>query len=268
MINRLKAESMKSDFIKELDMVGREQKYQNFLENNTEFLPRTFMQNHGIHCSTMIRKLSFGSDYTSDFFFFSKSSVDWHAVFIEIEKPQSKYFKGNGSDVSSDFTKAINQIKSWKSWLSEPANAAGFLSSMSNFMVPSHMAKNPTKFKFVLVHGRREEIEGNDIRRKLINSYQEDDFKIMSFDSLGEDLMGKRPLHIGVRHNEFIDIRGDEIIDGQMFSFIDPTYLRVSHELHKKLQGGSTGPRHIKTKNGNSVDAWVEASKTIRIRKY
>ncbi len=44
------------------------------------------MQNHGIHLSLVLRKLSFGADYKTDFFFFSKSSDDWNAVFIEIEE--------------------------------------------------------------------------------------------------------------------------------------------------------------------------------------
>ncbi|WP_417241392.1 Shedu anti-phage system protein SduA domain-containing protein [Celeribacter sp.] len=266
-MNALINDKIKTDFLTLLDEEHKEQRYQDFMERNTGLIPRMFVQNHGVHFGLVLRKLSFGADYKSDFFFFSKSSIDWHAVFIEIEKPSSRYFKRKSNEISPDFQKAIHQIKTWEAWLNDQSNAAGFLASLSTLQVPAHMAKHPTAFKFVLVHGRRAEIENSPQRKQLVKSYETPNFKIMSFDSLVENLNGNYPLNIGVRHNEYIDVFGDEICDGQMVSWMEPTHLRVSETLHEILKAGSAAPKQISMQNGKPVDSWVRASETIRIRK-
>lgn len=45
-------------------------------------IPKEGRANHGIGLSLVLRKLSFGADYKTDFFYFSKSAYDWNAVFI------------------------------------------------------------------------------------------------------------------------------------------------------------------------------------------
>jgi hypothetical protein len=265
-MNRTNEEDTRNCFLKLLDEKHGEQVYQEFLEQNTEFIPRDFVQNHGIHFSLVLRKLSFGADYKSDFFFFSKSSDDWNAVFVEIEKPQSRYFADKGNKLHQDFQAAVGQIKQWKAWLSVPNNKSAFLQSLASFQVPSYMAMNPTNCKFVLVHGRRNEYSGNADRRRLIQSYEEDDFKIMSFDSLAENLVSKHKLMIGVRHNSFIDVLGDEVVSGSMFGWMEPTQLRVSAKFLEILKNGSKGPKEYVMVNGKPADAWQEASKTILVR--
>jgi hypothetical protein len=61
------AASARDDF---LSLLG-EQVYQKYLEQNTRFIPREFVQNHGIHFDLILRKLAFGADYVSDFFYMS-----------------------------------------------------------------------------------------------------------------------------------------------------------------------------------------------------
>ncbi|WP_299653150.1 Shedu anti-phage system protein SduA domain-containing protein [uncultured Tateyamaria sp.] len=260
-------EDLKSQYLSLLDEQHKEQVYQDFIEQHTGLIPRMFVQNHGVHFGLVLRKLPFGADYKSDFFFFSKSSIDWHAVLIEIEKPSSRYFKPNSNEISSEFQKAIHQIKTWEAWLNDQANAAGFLASLSTLQVPAHMARHPTTFKFILVHGRRAEIENSPQRKQLVKSYETPNFKIMSFDSLAENLNGNCALNIGVRHNEFIDVLGDEICDGQMVAWMEPTHLRVSKALHDVLKAGSVAPKQVSMQNGKRVDSWVKASETIRVRK-
>jgi hypothetical protein len=75
------------EFRKLLDAEHEEQVYQSFMEQHTKLIPREFIQNHGIHFDIVLRKLAFGSDYKSDFFYLSKSSDDWNCVIIEIENP-------------------------------------------------------------------------------------------------------------------------------------------------------------------------------------
>lgn len=258
-------EDAHAEYLDLLDSTEKEQEYQKFLESNTRFIPREFVQNHGIHCRIAMRKLRFGGDYTSDFFYFSKSSDDWNAVLIEIEKPQSRYFKSNSNDLHSDFLSAVNQIKTWKAWLSKEPNKAAFLEALSPLRVPVGMADNPTFFKFVLVHGRRSEYSSNSIRRSLIQSYEEKEFKILSFDSLAEGLDEKSDLNIGIRHNEFIDILGDEIYSDGMFSFVEPTQFCVSRDVWAKLKEGSRWHNRYDEK-GALVDAWKFAAEHVRKR--
>src|SRR4028118_163923 len=96
-----------------------EQRYQEFLEKNSSFIPREFVQNHGIHLSLVLRKLSLGADLATDFFYLSKSSGDWNLVLIEIEKPSSRYFNADGETFHCDFRNAIQQIGRWRAWFAE-----------------------------------------------------------------------------------------------------------------------------------------------------
>lgn len=265
-MDRTDAEEARKCFLELLDKNCVEQVYQDFLEENSQFIPRDFVQNHGVHFDLVLRKLGFGADFKSDFFFFSKSSDDWNAVFVEIEKPKSRYFRNTGNQTHSEFQAAVGQVKQWKAWLSVPDNKAAFLQSLSALQVPRHMAMNPTNCKFVLVHGRRHEYSGNPDRRRLIQSYEEDDFKILSFDSLAESLTSKNRLMIGVRHNGFIDILGDQLTSGSMFGWMEPTQLRVSAKVREILTKGSTAPKELVMVNGKPTDAWMEAAKTILVR--
>src|SRR5271157_5125328 len=101
------AVTLKEDFIALLDKQGGEQEYQEFIEKNTALVPREFIQNHGVHLDVVFRKLSLAADYTTDFFYLSKSSVDWNCILIEIEKPQSKYFKDASTNFHPDFQAAL-----------------------------------------------------------------------------------------------------------------------------------------------------------------
>ncbi|MGH1464115.1 MAG: Shedu immune nuclease family protein [Cognatishimia sp.] len=251
-----------------LDLIKKEepeQVYQSYLEKNTRLIPREFVQNHGIGCSIVLRKLPFGPDYKSDFFYFSKSSDDWNAVFIEIEKPQSKFFRRNTNEFHRDFTNALGQINQWRAWF-DRGNQNAFLSTVSAIQVPRHMAaSNPTFNKFVLVFGRREEYEGNEIRRSLVRGLERDDFKVITFDSLAEGLEQKHEVSIGARHNEYIDILTDEITSPSLYSWVEPTQLRVSKELHAKLKNGPNSNHYVMGADG-PVDSLKHASVNIRVR--
>jgi hypothetical protein len=132
---------LRREYLALLGKKKEEQVYQAFLEIHTRLIPREFVQNHGIGCSLAVRKLSFGLDYKSDFFYFSKSSDDWNAVFIELEKPSSKFFKNNSNKFHADFIAAIEQINQWRAWF-ERGNQEAFLASVRAIQVPHHMAQS------------------------------------------------------------------------------------------------------------------------------
>ncbi len=257
-------ETTKAKFFKLLDEGHKEQVYQDFLEQNTHFIPREFVQNHGIGLSLVLRKLAFASDYKTDFFYFSKSSDDWNAVFIELEKPTSRFFKGNTNEFHGDFLRAQQQINQWRGWFLSDQNKAGFLASVSSVQVPEHMARNPTYNKYILVFGRRAEDESNEDRRRLVKAAETDDFKIISFDSLAEGLSQKYELIVGSRHNQFIDVHTDEIVDAGMYAWMEPTRLRVSKALHEKLCKG--GSHHFVFEGDKRHEALSRAASLVRVR--
>ena len=51
------------------------------------------------------------------------------------------------------------------------------------------MARNPTYNKYVLVFGRRSEYATNEDRRRLVHAMEDNDFKILTFDSLARVYM-------------------------------------------------------------------------------
>ncbi|MFG1419354.1 Shedu anti-phage system protein SduA domain-containing protein [Xanthobacter sp. V0B-10] len=243
------AKDLREEYLTLLDGGHNEQVYQRFIETHTQLTPRDFVQNHGVHLRLVLRKLSFGADFKSDFFFLSKSSDDWNAVFIEIEKPTSRFFKDGSQEFHPDFVHALQQINSWRAWLSIDGNMPGFVSQLSSLRVPTTMQRNPTYPKFVLVFGRRAEYQDSELRRSRIRAEEREDFKIITFDSLAEGLSGKERLWLGVRRAEFIDLQDDEIVDDNIFIWADPHMLTVSETLHtqiKKVAAKNTqAPFHI-----------------------
>ena len=228
--------ALKESFIALLNKQIGEQEYQEFIEKNTALVPREFIQNHGVHLDVVFRKLSLAADYTTDFFYLSKSSVDWNCILIEIEKPQSKYFKDDAStNFHPDFHTALEQINRWRAWFSNEPNRNGFVNgTISLLRGPGHwMWQNPCYIKYVLVHGRRTEFEGNEIRRRLISGQERDDFHILSYDSLVESLHSKGELYMARRKNEHIEVLSERFISEGLLSSIDPSYLKITDELRK-----------------------------------
>jgi len=257
-------DEQRAQFAKLLSEEREEQAYQAFLEQRTRFIPREFVQNHGIGLSLVLRKLSFGADYKTDFFYFSKSTDDWNAVFIELEKPSSRFFKSNTNEFHGNFLRALQQINQWRAWFLSDRNRVGFLASVSAIQVPRHMAKNPTYNKYVLVFGRRAEYEENEDRRWLVKAAEADDLKIITFDSLAEGLNQKHELTVGSRHNQFIDILSDDIVDAGMYAWMEPTQLRVSRVLHERLSRG--GSNHFVFHDGRQQEALSRAASLVRVR--
>lgn len=233
-LDHTEAQRLYKEFNTLIDKELSEQVYQEFLEKNTALIPREFIQNHGLHFDIVIRKLSLAKDYTPDFFYMSKSSADWHLVLVEIEKPQSRYFKNGKNELHSDFLAGLDQIARWRAWFDNPSNKIGFIDGTINpIRVP--MRRNPCQIKYVLVHGRRSEFEGNEIRKGLIRAREADDFHIISYDSLLEALHTKGHLYLVVRKNEYFDIISPHFISETLFGFVDPSYLRITQELRENI---------------------------------
>lgn len=239
---------LKKRFIELMNESHPEQVYQEFIEQHTQLVPREFVQNHGVHFDLVFRKLHLASDYAPDFFYMSKSSADWNLVLIEIEKPQSRYFKKNSNDIHPNFLAALEQINRWKAWFETGGNFEGFINgTLGEIRTP--MGYNKCHIKYVLVHGRREEFEGSNLRRSLIRARESADFKILSFDSLLESLHTKYPLYVCARKNEYLDVLSTQFVSEEVFTRLDPSLVRISDKLRANIIA-SSGRWHISSPQG------------------
>lgn len=256
---------LKESFSRLLESEEKEQKYQDFLEKYPYFIPREFVQNHGIHFNLVFRKLSLAKDYTTDFFYLSKSSDDWNCVLIELEKPQSKFFKQGSNEFHGDFIQGISQIRRWRAWFEDSANKENFINNtLRSVRVP--MERNPCYTKYVLVHGRREEYQGNHIRSGLIRAEERDDFKIITYDSLMEGLPSKNGLYIAVKSNDYVDIISDRFVEESLFSWMAPSFIRISKALKEDMLKNKLSWHHYKMKDGNRVLALEDALPQIIVK--
>ena len=230
-------EALRKSFIELLDKQEKEQVYQTFIEENTELVPRLFLQNHDINHNLVLRKLSLAKDYTTDFFYISKSSEDWNCVLVEIEKPQSQIFKPGTLDFHEDLYRGLDQIHRWRSWFLNPDNFNGFTrGTIRPLRMAGLLVNNPCHIKYVLVMGRRSEIANNEDRRRRLSVIQTPgEFRIISYDSLAESLNAKQPLYLGVRKNEYYEIRSTKYAGEAPFVYMPPETLRINENLRQDI---------------------------------
>ena len=72
---------------------------------------------------------------------------------------------------------------------------------------------------------------------------------------------------MGSRHNQFIDILTDEITDADLYSWVDPTQLRVSETLKDKLANGPRSNHYVMGDNGERVESLTYAAPRVRVRR-
>ncbi|MBB7805885.1 DUF4263 domain-containing protein [Escherichia coli] len=265
-MNGQDAVQKRNEYMQLLDRNEVEQVYQNYLEENTMFIPREFEQNHGIHFCTVLRKLPLSSDYKPDFVYLAKSSDNWNVVLVEIEKPSSKYFKDKSTDFHADFNMALQQINTWRAWIDEESNRNHFKNNtLQGFIEPAHMARNPFNFKYVLVHGRRSEYEVNVLKTSLIRGQQRDDFSIISFDSLAENIERKYPLYVAVKKNSHYELISKQFVDEGIFSWMNTDLLAISKEIHDDAIAQSDSWHHYKMKDGGRVKVMNDVLPKIKI---
>ena len=216
-----------------LEKALEEKVYQKFLEQNTQFVPRHFVQNHGVHMSLVLRKLKISNDMITDFVILSKSSIAWNYILIEIEKPSSNFFKRGTTKAHSDFIRGITQIKSWQAWFDNPANKAHFEAQLRFLKKP--ISDAPVNIKYVLVTGRRKEFEASEAKMRAIGSFESDDFKIMSFDSLSENAHNNGELYLGLRKQGAIELVSDRVLDTEFLYWCDDSDFQLSQRLKESF---------------------------------
>lgn len=222
-----------------LESGSTEQALQTFLETNTEFILRQFVQHHCIANDLVLTKLALGQDLVSDFAFVTGSSVDFWIVLIELEKPTAKFFKdsnGKGQlEIHSDFRKGLDQINRWRSWLKVPANLLHLYEHQVGPIVRSHIHREPL-VKYVLVTGRRTMYRDCVQHRNLVKAQERDDFKILSWDAVLENPKWGDPLYVGKRTDGFIDILTESLISDRLFHWIESGSIRITTTLREQAE--------------------------------
>ncbi len=172
----------KQNFLDILNKSKNENEIQRYLEKNPYLLPSTFVLNHGIHFNSYISKLPIGTGFITDFAYITKSSIEWRIVLVEIEDSKKKFFNKNGT-LTSNFIQAHDQVLDWKSYI-ESKGKRYVIEALDKLLVPQRMKTNPISFKYLLIYGRTEEIQGNERQIAKILQYKNENFEIITYDSL------------------------------------------------------------------------------------
>lgn len=164
-----------------------EQEFQEFFERHPCMLPRVYdIIGQGSHCSwpsalisqpvlpTFTRKIP-------DFMWIASDSISIYAVLIEIETPSKPWATDNGQQHHL-LTQAINQIKEWKVYFSDPLNSEQF---KKYYQIPDKLFKTRAFLqKYILVYGRRDSATKNNEFARKRAFIANDDEHLMTYDRL------------------------------------------------------------------------------------
>ncbi len=235
--------TIKEEFAKLLDANEKEEVYQQYLEKHTELIPcGPFLLNHFTHFSLIFSKMSIDCMYKSDFFFISKSSAEWNLIFVELEKPSCKLFNKEGT-YSQELNKAIKQVDDWQAYFLNNNNKESFKSHPVIKKITSAVPVlygNPFNFKFILVIGRRQELNDKDLYKRwaALNITNRDRY-IMTYDSLVENLREKSEKYLCHISKDNIIIDNEKLIDSQFFECTDCNNTRIKQKLYDSLYNKS-----------------------------
>jgi len=164
---------------------------QEFLERHSSLLPGPFSvdgtSGHVPFPMALISKpkLPGLSSREPDFMWIATDSGSVYAVLIEIETPHKRWFQtANRTESHSEFTHAQGQLADWRAWLDRPADHSAFLDL---YEVPTELRHRKLEPRFVLIHGRRAEYEGDTARTNKKAALARDGERLMSFDRLTPD---------------------------------------------------------------------------------
>lgn len=115
-----------------------------------------------------------------DFLWLSADSLNLYAVLVEIEAPTKPMFT-RAKNPTAEFTQAQTQLATWKAWLSVPSNETAFRQAyMQSFDIPWRRFVP----QFVLIYGRRAELEARpELNATRAHMQRESEF-YMTFDRL------------------------------------------------------------------------------------
>lgn len=214
---------------------ANESSIQMTLEAHPELIPMPFLLNHRHHFNLMLKKYPLPNGQETDFLYFTKSTVEWWAVLIELESSNKRIFttRGNGNPVfHSDFNNAYDQIIGWKGYLEQNP------SPMKESILPilMHMHQNTITYKFVLVIGRNSEIVTQQ-QKNLFRQKNTEHIRVMTYDSLINSFM-ENPIDSKLVASKSINgyrIQNLNNADTNIFSYLSHGDLHFDDTIKQQL---------------------------------
>ncbi len=164
-----------------------ENKYQEFFERHPCMLPRVYgifhEGAHGVWPSALISQpvLPTFTRKIPDFMWIAYDSESIYAVLIEIEAPSKPWATEKGQQHHL-LTQAIDQIKDWKVYFSNPLNLAQF---KEHYKIPNYLLSNHAFLqRYILIYGRRDDVTSNKAFSEKRAFLHGDDEHFMTYDRL------------------------------------------------------------------------------------
>lgn len=159
-----------------------------FFETNPIVLPGLYDLHNGPVGDVIISKLQLSNEYETDFAFISENSANAQITLIEIESPKIKIFRESDDMFTSNFNKALQQVRDWSLWVTQ--NSTYMKKIFREVYFRDVFRYQRVAPRVILVAGRRTEIQKNPRREKRwsgINQEVEPNV-VMSYDRLAETL--------------------------------------------------------------------------------
>lgn len=133
-----------------------------------------------------------------DFMRLLRDSGSIRPVLIEIEAPTKRIGRRDGQ-FSADVTHALSQIADWKSWFAKAANESQFreLYQLDRFR------HRPLVPRYVLIMGRRTELDRNERVREMRRNSVPADVEFMSFDRVRPSPEGVNDVCVRIVNDSF-----------------------------------------------------------------
>jgi len=161
--------------------------FQQFLEQHPILLPGPHGTPHGMYHGPLFDSVFSQPELPGfrakrpDFLLFEQDSARIYAVLIEIEAPAKRWATRSGAP-HSDLTRALDQLREWKSWFSEPHNVLAFRDLYK--VDPESLDSRTLVQHFVLIHGRRAEATASKSFAKKRSTFATADEYLMTYDRL------------------------------------------------------------------------------------
>ena len=185
----------------------KEAEVQEFLERNPWLVPghstpRSTSGHFPLHCSLITQPELRGQRVRfPDFMWIATHSGAWFPTLIEIEKPNKKIYKRDGSP-TAHFTKARNQLNQWRTWFNDDANVALF---KRMYGIPEVMHRRTMQLHMILIYGRRSEFDEHPELVGERGTLLSGDEELMSFDRL----LDPRHIDTSMKHAVTVKRMGD-----------------------------------------------------------
>ncbi|HHP7423641.1 TPA: Shedu immune nuclease family protein [Enterobacter roggenkampii] len=213
----------------------KEQVIQDFLEQNTQFIPTPNLLNHGLHFQSIISKFPLGTELTTDYAYITKSSDVWILTLVELESSDKNIFTSDSkkTNTTAEFNAALNQVRSWKNFIDD--NKAEVIRRIQPLLKPAGMSQNPVQFNYQLIIGRSVNKNFNDERKKHFRGLiSETGINIMTYDQLID--YGNYPKLVLRLTGTQYEFKHMSFAPTQIFAFLGPNTLSLSREQKTSLE--------------------------------